>query len=277
MSISRLMQMGAAGAPSGPVWTDPDLANASYDSVSLNVSTEDSLPRGLFFKPDGLKMYMVGSGDYDVNEYDLNTAWDISTASYSQNFSVSSQDTNLFGVFFKPDGTKMYITGVNNDSVYEYSLSSPWNISTASYTQLFDVSSFEDGPAGIFFKPDGLRMYHVGFWGDEINEYSLSSAWDISTASHVQAFSLSSQDAGPTGVFFNPNGTKMWIAGFGTNSVYEYALSTAWDVSSAAYSSISFSVAGQVNSSTSALFFKPDGSKMYVDGTTNDTIFQYST
>lgn len=42
MTIARLMQMAAAGSagagpePSG--WTDPDLANASYDSVSFSVA-----------------------------------------------------------------------------------------------------------------------------------------------------------------------------------------------------------------------------------------------
>ena len=273
MSIARLMQMARAGVQRQG-W---DLTNASYDGVSFSVAAQDGLPRALFFKPDGLKMYMVGDNGNDVNEYDLSTAWDISTASFLQLFSVGAQEGLPFGLFFKPDGTRMYVTGHSGDNVYEYSLSSAWDISSASYTQLFDVSSFEAGPAGIFFKPDGLRMYHVGFLGDEVNEYSLSTAWDISTASHVQAFSLSSQDTGPTGIFFNPDGTKMWITGNGTNAVYEYALSTAWDVSSATYNSISFSVAGQTVGGTSALFFKDDGSKMYVNGTSTDTIYQYST
>jgi hypothetical protein len=37
-------------------------------------------------------MYVVGTTGDDVNEYDLNTAWDITTASYLQNFSVAAQE-----------------------------------------------------------------------------------------------------------------------------------------------------------------------------------------
>ena len=63
------------------------------------------------FKPDGTKMYVTGSTGDDVNEYDLSTPWDVSTASYNQNFSVAAQETTPTAVRFKPDGTKMYVTG----------------------------------------------------------------------------------------------------------------------------------------------------------------------
>jgi hypothetical protein len=37
-------------------------------------------------------MFVVGAYGDDVNEYDLSTGFDISTAVYSQNFSVAAQD-----------------------------------------------------------------------------------------------------------------------------------------------------------------------------------------
>jgi hypothetical protein len=50
------------------------------------------------------------------------SGWDISTASYdNKSFSVSSQDTNHYSLFFKSDGTKMYIAG--DGPIYQYSLS----------------------------------------------------------------------------------------------------------------------------------------------------------
>ena len=74
---------GSAGAgpePSG--WTDPDLANASYDSVSFSVAGQDSVPFGLSFNNDGSKMYMVGTITDTVFQYTLSTGFDLSTASY---------------------------------------------------------------------------------------------------------------------------------------------------------------------------------------------------
>jgi hypothetical protein len=85
-------------------------------------------------------MYVIGNSGDDVNEYDLSTAWDITTASYLQNFSVATQETNPQGLFFKPDGTKMYVIGSSGDDVNEYDLSTAWDISTASYLQNFSVA-----------------------------------------------------------------------------------------------------------------------------------------
>jgi DNA-binding beta-propeller fold protein YncE len=94
---------------------------------------QETSPEALFFKPDGAKMYVLGATGDDVNEYDLSIAWDISTASYVQNFSVASEELGPSGLFFKPDGSKMYITGFDGDDVNEYDLSAAWDVSTASF------------------------------------------------------------------------------------------------------------------------------------------------
>ena len=154
-------------------------------------------------------------------------AWDISTASYLQNFSVASQETNPTDIFFKPDGTKMYVIGQTGDDVNEYDLSTAWDISTASYLQNFSVSAQETNPTGIFFKPDGLKMYVLGSTGDDVNEYDLSTAWDISTASYLQDFSVAAQEATPQGIFFKPDGLKMYVVGASGADVNEYDLGTA--------------------------------------------------
>lgn len=279
MSIARRMQQAAAGSagdgpePSG--WTDPDLGNASYDSVSFSVAGQEATPLGLFFKPDGTKMYLSGQQNDSVNEYDLSTVWDISSASFSQAFSVSAQDTSPSAVFFKPDGTKMYSVGRVGDNINEYDLGTSWDISTASYTQSFSVSTQETNPTSLFFKPDGTKMYVGGTVGDNVNEYNLSTPWDISTASYSQAFSVATQDANPYNLFFNPDGTNMYILGTSGDDVNEYALSTAWDISTASFIQ-SYSVASQETFPT-GIFFKSDGSKMYIVGLNNDTIYQYST
>ena len=257
------------------VVTGYDLANASYDSVSFSVTAQDKSPRGIFFRTDGLKLYMVGNTGDDVNEYTLTTAWDLSTASYLQNFSVSTQDTIPEGIFFKPDGTKMYIAGAAGSDINEYNLSTAWDISTASYLQNFSVSADEASPQDVFFRNDGIKMYIVGASGDEVNEYDLSTAWDISTASHLQNFSVSSQEAIPRSLSFNSDGTKMFVLGDLGNDVNEYSLSTAWDISTASYVQ-NFSVSAQ-ETDPYGMFFKSDGTKMYIVGQGNDTIFQYTT
>jgi DNA-binding beta-propeller fold protein YncE len=245
---------------------------------SFSVQAQESTPEDLFFKPDGTKLYIVGSFGDDINEYNLSTPWDISTASFLQLFSVVRQDSVPTGLFFKPDGTKLYVVGTINGKVREYDLSTAWNISTASYTypstNYFSVAAQEISPEDLFFKPDGTKLYVLGSIGDDINEYNLSTAWDISTASFLRLFSVAAQDSAPTGLFFKPDGTKLYVVGTTGDAVYEYNLSTPWNISTASFLQ-SFSVAAQ-EATPSGLFFKPDGTKVYVLGSVGRNINEYN-
>ena len=247
--------------------------SSAYYSQSFSVAAQDTAPSGIFFKPDGLKMYVVGNFGDDVNEYDLRVAWDISTAVFLQLFSVVAQDAISTGIFFKPDGLKMYVAGANNDNVYEYDLSTAWDVTTASFLQSFSVSTQEINPYSVSFKPDGLKMYVTGSSGDDVNEYDLSTAWDISTAVFLQLFSVAGQDTAPLGLFFKPDGLKMYVSGSNADSVYEYDLSTACDVTTAVY--LQNLHVGFEDIIPVGLFFKPDGTRMYFAGSTNDNVYEY--
>jgi len=256
-------------------WDLSTAVSASTRSTNFSVAAQEINPNGLFFKPDGTKMYMTGSTGDDVNEYSLSTAWDITTASYVRVFSVAAQETLPTDLFFKDDGTKMYVMGQIGDDVNEYSLSTAWDISTASFVQLFSVG-IESAPTGLFFKPDGTKMYMVGSTNDTVYQYSLSTAWNVSTTSYDSiSFSVASQETTPQSIFFKDDGTKMYIVGSINDAVYQYSLSTAWDVSTASYDSIQYRLAIEEGVPT-GLFFKDDGTKMYMLGSINDAVYQYS-
>ncbi len=255
-----------------------DLSTASYDSVSFSVASQGTSTNGMAFKTDGAKMYVSNQSNDAVYQYSLSTAWDLSTASYdSVSFSVSSQDTSPSSIAFKSDGTKMYLLGNANDTVYQYSLSTAWNMSTASYDSVsFSVTTQESNPLGLTFKSDGTKMYIVGQTNQTAYQYSLGTAWNMSTASYDSiSFSVAPQETIPTGMAIKSDGTKMYLVGSANDTVYQYSLSTAWDLSTASYDSVSFSVTAQDNLPTD-LAFKSDGTKMYIVGQTNDTVYQYS-
>ncbi|MCH7882843.1 hypothetical protein IIA95_00255, partial [Patescibacteria group bacterium] len=145
-----------AATPSGFSWR---VGSASFLQATSTIAT---VPLGIFFKPDGTKMYVLEFQGADVNEYDLSTPWDVSTSLFLQTFSVTTEDAGPADIFFKPDGTKMYVLGLIGIDVNEYNLSTPWDVSTASFNQLFDVSGEDTAPHDIFFKPDGTKMYVMG-------------------------------------------------------------------------------------------------------------------
>tara|TARA_R110002074_G_scaffold375949_2_gene552762 strand:+ start:20612 stop:21901 length:1290 start_codon:yes stop_codon:yes gene_type:complete len=276
-----------ASVPTNARWTytfDSTLVASAWDvSTAAFVRKQSSLngetnPQGFFFKPDGLKIYITGVDSDRVDEYNLSTAWDISTSSYLQGISVTGRGNSPVEVFLKPDGLKMYIMNGAINEIDEYNLSTAWNVTTASYSQSLAVNSRETLPKGIFFKPDGTKLYLTGANGDDVNEYNLSTAWSISTASYSQNFSVSAQDTSPQGIFLRADGLKMFIVGAGAAGVHEYTLSTAWNVTTATITN-TFSVVAQYNNPYS-VFFKPDGFKMYVLGvfsgsTTTRSLSQY--
>jgi hypothetical protein len=210
-----------------------DISTAVPKVKKFYVGSQESNPYGIYIKPDGTKMYIIGATGDDVNEYDLSTAYDVSTAVYNQNFSVATQETAPYGIEFKPDGTKMYIVGTTGDDINEYNLSTAWDVSTASYNQNFSVSGQAASPHSVKFKPDGTKMFVSGSSSDSVNEYSLSTAWDVSTASYVQNFATG--DSGQSGVAFSDDGTKMYTIGTVLDYIKEWDLSTAWSLSTVTF------------------------------------------
>jgi predicted heme/steroid binding protein len=214
------------------------------------------------FKEDGTKLYIALEGT--IYQYSLATAWSIPTATYdSVSFSTSSQIANLRSIFFKPDGTKMYALDESIDTAFQYSLSSPWDLSTASYDSVsYAFTSPIQVAAAFRFKSDGTKLYLLDSFNDAIYQYSLSSAWSLSSVTYDSvSFSTASQGSVPTSFFFKSDGTRMFIGIDGT--VYQYALSSAWDLSSASYSSVSKSLASQNITTINNLWFRSNGTRMF--------------
>ena len=251
----------------------------SYSVENPRPDIDEGFTTALFFKPDGSKMIILGYRDDKVYSFDLSTAWDISTSSFSHEwFYVGGTVSIASGLSFKPDGSKMYVLDLSGQQdITEYDLSTAWDVGTAVLLQSFSVGPPNTRPFGVFFKPDGLVVYVIGDLGANLNKFDLSVAWDISTTSYIYPttdfVSVVAQDSTPHGVFFKPDGLKMYVVGYTNDSVYEYDLSVAWDISTASYLQ-SFSVVAQ-DSTPVSVFFKPDGLKMYVVGSINDNVYEY--
>jgi hypothetical protein len=249
-----------------------------YSGTSFSVSAQEATPSGLFFSPDGLNMYVNGPTGDDVNQYTLSTAWDVSTATYVRVFSTAAQDSNPADVFFKPDGLTMFVVAATNDAVYQYTLTTAWNLSTASYAnKSFSVAGQDTAPTGLWFSTDGTVMYVSGNATDSVYQYTLGTAWDVSTAAYSsKSFSTAGQEVTPNQVNLSADGLRMWVTGLANDRVWEYALTTAWDVSTATLTANVY--IGYQEASSAGLFVDSTApNRVYLVGTTNDTVYQYNT
>jgi len=217
----------------------------------FSVATQEVQPTGIAFSKSATKMFVVGATGDDVNEYTLTGAYCIGTASFVDSFSVATQEANPQGIAFSKSGDKMFIVGATNNNqgkVSEYTLTTAWDVSTASFVDSSFVKSCGadcNAAFGLAFNKSGNKMFvMVSKVVDQVDEYTLTTAWDISTASLVDSFSVATQETVPSGLAFSKSGDKMFIVGSNGDDVNEYTLTTAWDVSSAAFVD-SFSVASQ--------------------------------
>ena len=119
-------------------------------------------------------------------------------------------------------------------------LTTPYDISTATVNNT-KIVFIDGGPADtqatqVVFNNDGTKMFIVNHgYQKEIDYWSLTTAFDISTATHDGAFSISGQEARANSVAFNNDGTRMFVVGAGNelqHRIHEYSLSTPFDLSS---------------------------------------------
>jgi sugar lactone lactonase YvrE len=203
-----------------------DVSTASYDSVSLNVGPQDTEPQGIAWNNDGTKLYLVGRTGSDLNEYTLTTAFDISTATYNDRFALSGIETTPTDMAWNNDGTKAFVIGETGDMVYEFSVSTAYDITSLTYVRGQSVSAKDIEPFGMAFNSDGTKFYFIGSQNDSIHEYDLGSAFNLTSMTFNQSFSVTSKDTNPQCLRFNSDGSKMYVIGTSSDSVHEYNIGT---------------------------------------------------
>lgn len=251
--------------------TDGSLTLSNPIVPYFNIA-QDSVPHGIFIRPTGTKAYVIGSTNDRVYEYDLSTPWSISTATYLQNVSILSQEGNSAGVAFSSAGDRMYVVGTDKDNVYTYTLSTPWNVVTASLTHTFNIAPYEATSSGIAFDYTGANAYIIGTTSDKITQFNLATAWSMATASYKQNVAVGTQDGNATDLYFRGDGFRFYTTGLTNDKVHQYDMSEAWNVKTAVYTANALITS--LESNPTMLFFSDLGEKMYVGGYTFDNIYQ---
>ncbi len=217
---------------------------------------------------DGILDTVESGSDIGTN------AFNVLSAEHDQAFSIGLDESVATDIVFNNDGTKMYIVGSNGDEVNEYALATAFDLTTQTLMNTFSVAGQETAPESITFNDDGTKMFVLGSAGDDINEYTLSSGFDTSTATFTQAHSISAQDVTPRSMLFNADGTKMYMLGASGDDIQEYLLQQPYSLSGMGVVPTTLSIGSQETEPT-GMVFNHDGSKLYVIGSTGDDINIY--
>jgi sugar lactone lactonase YvrE len=173
-------------SPSSP-W---DITTAVYNSVSKSIT---GVPVGIKFSTDGLYMFISNDTGDTVVRYTLVNPWDLNTVSVNpdQTYILTNVTNGVStltvqrGIDFSHDGTRMYVTDDNQNSVYQFNLVTPWSVNTAVYSgNAINVNSMvgESLPQHAVISSDGTRLIIIGQTTDRIWEYTLPTPYSLAGA-----------------------------------------------------------------------------------------------
>ena len=265
-ALTGLPLPSAVAALTPAATVDIDLTTNDHFTLTLDQDTTFTLSN--VTTVDTFNLQLTG---YTITD----SRYDLDVASFNaQSAQTSLQGGDMQGLVFKTDGTSMFVSNRTNDSVHQYTLSTAWDVSTASYaSKSFSVAAQTGTGQDVTLSTDGTSMYIVENTSDNVYQYTLSTPWDVSTASYAsKSFSVGSQSNWPRDVMFLADGASMFVIDDVNDTIYQYTLSTPWDVSTASYASKSFNPSSTSASSLS-MSFNNDGTLLYVLGTSY--VFQY--
>ena len=199
-------------------------------------------PTDIVFDRSGTKMFIVDKKQDDVFQFDLDTPWKATSATYSGIFSVTNQEKTPTGIVFDPSGTKMFISGsegTNKGEVNVYELTEPYIITSASHIAVYTMSITSAAPAGIVFDRSGTKMFIVDSGTDSIREYVLNVPYLTSSNStgdgNTPSLSVTAVAGSPRDIWFDASGTKLFVLSRGSleQEVTVYELTVPFLLSSA--------------------------------------------
>jgi hypothetical protein len=240
------------------------------------------------------------NNSYGLYEFDTTTPYSTlpTDISYNNvnfltyNAGISGADFSPLSITFNGDGTVGYF-GEDNE-IFGFSMSTPYDISTATGTGFTKTSIPNAGPPygygamkDLRFNSDGTKMFVVEVSGNDcaIQEFSLSTAYDVTTRSASATATFDPTTASNGGgvlnaIEFSADGKKMYALGpgglGGVRFLYEYDLSTGFDISTISYNDerVDLEALAGIDLAQS-LTFNNDFSKLYI-ACGNDGMFQFN-
>ena len=250
---------------------------------SKDISDDTDDLRGIFIKPDGTRLYVTNDEDNDdqsVIEYSLSTPFDISTAVKSSETLLTIQESgssevmdNPHAIEFKPDGTRMYVirsdgTAGNTVAIEQFSLSTPWDSSTITWTGRTDLQTgctTSIQSRGLDFKPDGTRVFIGNEGNDIIAQYDLTTPWDVTTMRNQECSpSITGDETKMRNIQLSSDGNFLYVGGNTGDDINKYSLTTPYNITSISLET-SYSISAQTGEMR-GFIFSSNFTKLYVTG-----------
>ena len=249
--------------------------------ANLDIRSDEAVATGITFKPDGTKMYITGQSADKILQYNLTTAFDVTSAVLEKSASITTVENKPQDVKFNSDGTVIFILGTGGNGIDRWSLSTPYDIGSITVADT-TFTSIGGDPRGFDFNNDGTKMFILdGSTEKRVEEYNLSTPYNPDTKTLTNTLGNATSSNFHQGLGFNADGSKMFVVkgedsrNNADNKIDEYALSTAFDISTATLTG-TFSPTISSDADITGLAFNNAGTKMYHLDFDGDKVHEYS-
>lgn len=250
----------------------------TYSGISLDISNETANARATTWKPDGTLVFITGRYTENVVSYELTNPWDLSTASFSDEFDLSNQigsstqNSVAHGLFLHRDGKLMWV--FNRTEIWGFSLETPWDLSTVTHSSYANLVDFVERGHDFDFNPDGTLLFIDDRNARAVHQFSLSTPWDITSIQWDYTLDISDQEIAVRGLEMILDGTIMLLLDTGRQAILQYQLSEPYNLRTANYLN-AFDVSSE-SSNPRGLSIRPDLDSFYVTENSNQKIYQYN-
>lgn len=222
---------------------------------------------GFDFNDNGSKFYISthqGIYEYSSSNFDIT-----STATTGSLVVTGSTDTTTKGLTVI--GNHLYIQ--NNQKVIQKDFTSQNLSSMSSDTEKFVlISSAENQPKAIAFKSDESKFYIIGSENRNIQEFTVATPGEISTATHTGTASSANTLSDPTSLSLNAAENTIQAGNLG--SIYEFAVDSPF--SSTAFNSTLFNITGNATV-MKGFAWNSTGSAFTIVGTSDASFDEFET
>ena len=149
----------------------PWILSSAVHTYFMNLTLLVERGHDFDFSPDGSRLYIDDRNAQTVYETHLSTPWDITTLEPVYTLNISDQEEEVRGLEIIKDGTILLLMDTARKEILQYTLSVPYDLSTAEYLDAFDVSAQTDDPRGLSLSSDYSRIYITGRDNEEIYQY----------------------------------------------------------------------------------------------------------
>lgn len=225
------------------------------------------------FRSNGMQLFEVAFASGDFIRYHLDEDWNISTTSYFSNQMVLAGLNAPTAINWKPDGTKFFILNLQTTlNINEFTALHPWNITNATSGPTFNFT-FDNQLRGMWWRQDGTRCYITDADTNKIYQLDVATPWTVSTITDPSISFTPVETTFITGLYMREDGKKYYLTDDSTtNTIYEYDMITAWDITTSSYSGNSINIA---TTQLTDVFFKRDGKMMYISELEFDKIQRF--